>query len=150
MIILLALLLAAGAKEFAIVNKLFTGINIGVIIFVLVAGMFQIDFHNWSLSPEEVFDITTNSTSSNVTSDMDCKALFGPPVEVNPPVLESNLTDEIVVDGACSAEGGDEVECFLSFNNATDLTIDHWPGIGGFTPYGFQGLILNLSVIEYR
>ena len=62
---MLALLLAAGAKEFAIVNKLFTGINIGVIIFVLVAGMFQIDFHNWGLSPQEVFDITTNSTSKD-------------------------------------------------------------------------------------
>jgi len=148
-IILLALLLAAGAKEFAIVNKLFTGINIGVIIFVLVAGMFQIDFHNWSLSPQEVFDITTNSTSSNVTSDMDCKALFGPPVELNPPSLESNLTDEIVGDGACSAEGGDEVECFLSFNNATDLTIEHWPGIGGFTPYGFQGILSGTATCFY-
>ena len=75
LIIILALLLAAGAKEFAIVNKVFTGVNIAVIIFVIIGGLTQIDFHNWNLSQEEVYQIAWNSThASNQTGNtMNCK-----------------------------------------------------------------------------
>ena len=74
-IIILALLLAAGAKEFAIVNKVFTGVNIVVILFVIVAGLTQISFSNWSLDADSVYNIALNSTQNagNNTNLMNCK-----------------------------------------------------------------------------
>ena len=97
MIIALAILLAAGAKEFAIVNKLFTGmffsrygfnfvlpifkksrkgVNISVILFVLVAGLFQADFSNWTWEPEGIYARLNNETQSGNTTDCKRESYF--------------------------------------------------------------------------
>ena len=38
--------------------------------------MFQIDFHNWNLSTEEVHELAYNASTSNTISDMDCKGII--------------------------------------------------------------------------
>uniref|UniRef100_F7A6E1 Cationic amino acid transporter C-terminal domain-containing protein n=1 Tax=Ciona intestinalis TaxID=7719 RepID=F7A6E1_CIOIN len=47
-VMILTALIAFGVKEFAMVNKIFTVLNIGVILFVVIAGMTKADFHNWA------------------------------------------------------------------------------------------------------
>lgn len=46
-------MLVIGVKESTRFNSIFTGINLMVVIFVVVAGSFHINFANWSLPAEE-------------------------------------------------------------------------------------------------
>lgn len=59
-------LIAFGVKEFATVNKIFTVLNIGVICFVVIAGLTQADLHNWNLTPEEIVNISIAKWVSNL------------------------------------------------------------------------------------
>ena len=53
-----------GVKEVALVNKVFTMVNIGVIFFVSIAGFVKSDFHHWRMSETEVIDVLRESTTS--------------------------------------------------------------------------------------
>ncbi|KAK3801594.1 hypothetical protein RRG08_013273 [Elysia crispata] len=47
-------LLIAGVKESARFNNFFTFVNLLVVIYVILCGLFKIDTHNWNLSQDEV------------------------------------------------------------------------------------------------
>lgn len=47
-------LLAFGVSESALVNKIFTGINLVVLGFVLISGFVKGDTANWNLSLEDI------------------------------------------------------------------------------------------------
>ncbi|KAI7812523.1 cationic amino acid transporter 2 family protein [Triplophysa rosa] len=72
LIMLLAGVLAFGVKESAIVNKIFTVVNIAVLIFVIIAGFIKGDIGNWQITEEEIWNytITANLSSSNETLSM--------------------------------------------------------------------------------
>lgn len=55
-------LLAFGVKESAIVSKVFTCINVVVLLFVVVAGFIKGDIKNWSVNPPEILNATHNSS----------------------------------------------------------------------------------------
>ena len=46
-------ILVLGARESALVNKWFTGINILVLGFIIVSGFIKGDLHNWQLTEQD-------------------------------------------------------------------------------------------------
>ena len=58
-------ILVLGARESALVNKWFTGINILVLSFVVLSGFIKGDLHNWKLTEQ---DYTLNTSESIGTS----------------------------------------------------------------------------------
>lgn len=51
-------ILAFGVKESAIVNKIFTAINIVILVFVIIAGFIKGDIENWQITEEDIWNYT--------------------------------------------------------------------------------------------
>ncbi|NXM22006.1 CTR3 protein, partial [Ploceus nigricollis] len=71
LILLLTVLLAFGVSESALVNKIFTAVNLLVLSFVIIAGFIKGDIKNWQLSEENC----VNCSLSDPPDDM--KKAFG-------------------------------------------------------------------------
>uniref|UniRef100_A0A8C6UNS2 Cationic amino acid transporter C-terminal domain-containing protein n=1 Tax=Neogobius melanostomus TaxID=47308 RepID=A0A8C6UNS2_9GOBI len=54
-------LLAFGVKESAMVNKIFTCINVVVLLFVVISGFIKGDLKNWRIDPAEVLNSTRHN-----------------------------------------------------------------------------------------
>ncbi|XP_013877707.1 solute carrier family 7, member 3 [Austrofundulus limnaeus] len=65
LVLLLTGLLAFGVSESALVNKIFTGINLVVLGFVIISGFVKGDTANWNLTEEDY--LSFRNTTSNFT-----------------------------------------------------------------------------------
>ncbi|KAG9340194.1 hypothetical protein JZ751_021919 [Albula glossodonta] len=75
LIMLLAGILAFGVKESATVNKVFTSINIVVLLFIIISGFIKGDLNNWYISMDTI--LNTTSDTQNVSSAVDVRSNFG-------------------------------------------------------------------------
>ncbi|XP_035522282.1 cationic amino acid transporter 3a [Morone saxatilis] len=66
LILLLTGLLAFGVSESALVNKIFTGINLVVLGFVIISGFVKGDTANWSLTQEDYARFINETNSSRL------------------------------------------------------------------------------------
>ncbi|XP_075878443.1 solute carrier family 7, member 3 [Nelusetta ayraudi] len=64
LILLLTGLLAFGVNESALVNKIFTGINLVVLAFITISGFIKGDATNWNLTEEDYMNFVTQTNSS--------------------------------------------------------------------------------------
>ncbi|XP_055082876.1 cationic amino acid transporter 2 family protein [Periophthalmus magnuspinnatus] len=75
LIMLLAGILAFGVKESAIVNKIFTAVNVLVLLFVILSGFIKGDINNWYIGEEELNEFRKN-ISFNVTTNYGSGGFF--------------------------------------------------------------------------
>ncbi|XP_033949188.1 cationic amino acid transporter 2-like [Pseudochaenichthys georgianus] len=72
LIMILSGILAFGVKESTLINKIFTVINIMVLLFVVISGFIKGDISNWQISEEALINATAAfknlSSTANVTS----------------------------------------------------------------------------------
>uniref|UniRef100_A0A673GSM9 Solute carrier family 7 member 3b n=1 Tax=Sinocyclocheilus rhinocerous TaxID=307959 RepID=A0A673GSM9_9TELE len=69
LVILLTGLLAFGASESALVNKIFTGINLVVLTFVIISGFVKGDTANWNLTVENYINSTNNYNAEKIEKE---------------------------------------------------------------------------------
>lgn len=68
-------LLAFGVNESALVNKIFTGINLVVLSFVIISGFVKGDIANWNLSLDDFERFCNQSNNTEPMTSVFCSSV---------------------------------------------------------------------------
>lgn len=115
-------LLSFGVKESAWVNKVFTAVNVLVLLFVIISGFVKGDADNWKISEESLINFTV------VTRYGSCFVIVCP---------TGNFRH-------C-----DEMTTYYSRNLSVAANVSSDYGVGGFLPYGFSGTLAGAATCFY-
>ena len=131
-----------GVQEVALVNKIFTMVNIAVLVFVSISGMIKADFHNWNLTGDEVAELVKNQTeATNV--QVQCADINADNVQF---FYDSDGTS--LVDPNLDTQDLN-ISTSSNVTEIMELSETEWPGTGGFLPYGFSGVIAGTATCFY-
>ncbi|XP_056251996.1 cationic amino acid transporter 2-like, partial [Seriola aureovittata] len=75
LIMLIAVILAYGVKESAVLNTVFTAVNVAILFFIIISGFIKGDINNWRISQETILNATRQT--ENLTSAQNETADFG-------------------------------------------------------------------------
>ncbi|KAJ4945806.1 hypothetical protein JOQ06_023484 [Pogonophryne albipinna] len=75
LIMILSGILAFGVKESTLINKIFTVINILVLLFVVISGFIKGDISNWQISEEALINAT--AAFNNLSSTANVSSIYG-------------------------------------------------------------------------
>lgn len=53
-----SVILAYGVKESAVLNVVFTAVNVAVLVFIIISGFIKGDINNWHISQEAILNAT--------------------------------------------------------------------------------------------
>lgn len=114
------------------VNKVFTCINVVVLLFMIISGLIKGNLNNWNLNPGEILNATSNSSLKWVT----CRAYS----------LKCYEPNNIPV--CCALE---IQMCFLCFTCSISDTRPSAErlGEGGFMPFGMSGVLSGAATCFY-
>ncbi|ELT89725.1 hypothetical protein CAPTEDRAFT_202650, partial [Capitella teleta] len=60
--LLLTAILLIGAKESTMLNNVFTVVNLLVVSYIFICGLFKVDIKNWNISQKQIGNSTTDGT----------------------------------------------------------------------------------------
>ncbi|XP_040906251.1 cationic amino acid transporter 2-like [Toxotes jaculatrix] len=79
-IMLLAVILAYGVKESAVLNSVFTALNVAILVFIIIAGFIKGDINNWRISQETILNAVRQmenlTLAQNETADFGVGGFF--------------------------------------------------------------------------
>uniref|UniRef100_UPI0037E7416E cationic amino acid transporter 2-like n=1 Tax=Semicossyphus pulcher TaxID=241346 RepID=UPI0037E7416E len=70
LVLLLSGVLAFGVRESTTINKIFTVVNVLVLVFVIISGFIKGDISNWNISHEELLNFTAELNNLNSTANV--------------------------------------------------------------------------------
>ncbi|KAM6952887.1 cationic amino acid transporter 2 isoform 1-T2 [Lycodopsis pacificus] len=112
LVMLLSGVLAFGVKESTTINKIFTVINVLVLVFVAIAGFIKGDISNWQISEEALINATAEF--KNLSSTANLTSLYGEggffPYGISGTVAGAATCFYAFVGFDCIATAGEEVK----------------------------------------